>query len=89
MYFPVDEVTRKMHGVCDNQEELLKHYRGTKEATKVTASAAPFLAAPAPSAPAMTTPTSSAPTTGGRAEMEKKEKKTKCFRFDKGLCSKE
>ena len=71
---------RRMHGVCDNQEELLKHYRGAKGAAATeTSPAAPSIAAPAPSTP----------TAEGRSDKEKKEKKTKCFRFEKGLCSKE
>ena len=71
---------RRMHGVCDNQEELLKHYRGAKGAAATeTSPAAPSIAAPTPSTPAAE----------GSSDKEKKEKKTKCFRFEKGLCSKE
>ena len=72
---------KRMHGICDNQDELLKHYRARLQAG--TASAAP--ASPTAAATAPPTPATPAPS---KETKNSQDKKSKCFRFEKGICKK-
>ena len=73
---------KRMHEVCDNQGELIKHYREAKVLAGATsaAPASPRGAAAAPASP---------PTPPTKEAKKGQEKKSKCFRFEKGMCKKE